>query len=134
MNIIKNKKVVKSFGQYIDQLNTLSGGISMAHIEVLNKNHKMVVRVMAPSVSPDNMQVVVDYDKLVVYATLPQAEENGGAQNNVNFPLFAQVVPIPFHVAVEQIEAVYQDGELRVNLPYAEDRNIKRQAIRIRKK
>ena len=134
MNIIKNKKVVKSFGQYIDQLNTLSGGVSMAHVDVLPKEDKLVVRVVAPSVNPESMQVLVEYNKLFVYATLPQPEEQAAMQNTVNFPLFAQVIEIPFHVAVEQIEAVYQDGLLRINLPYAEDRLVKRQSIQIKKR
>jgi HSP20 family protein len=134
MNIIKNKKVVKSFGQYIDQLNTLSGGVSMAQVEVLNKANKLVVQVAAPSVNPDYMQVVVEYDKLIVYATLPPTEDTGSGQQAVSFPLFAQVIPIPFQVAVDQIEAVYQNGHLRIHLPYAEERLKKRQSIEIKRK
>jgi len=133
MNIIKNKKIVKSFGQHIDQLNTLSGGISMAHVNVIPKKDKMVVRVVAPAVGPESMQVLVEYNKLFVYATLPSAEDNGATQNTVSFPLFARAIEIPFQVAVDQIEAVYQNGELRVNLPYAEDRIVKGQFIPIRK-
>jgi HSP20 family protein len=134
MNIIKNKKIVNSFGQYIDQLNTLSGGISMARVKVLNKADKMVVQVAAPSVNPDYMQVVVEQNKLIVYATLPPAEDTGTGQQAVSFPLFSQVVQIPFQVAVEQIDAVYQNGYLSIYLPFAEDRLIKRQSIEIRRK
>jgi HSP20 family molecular chaperone IbpA len=79
------------------------------------------------------MQVLVEYNKLIVYATLPPAEENSQAQQVASFPLFSQVIPIPFHVAVDQIEAVYQDGRLKINLPFANDRLNQRQAIQIRK-
>lgn len=133
MNIIKNKKIVKSFGQYIDQLNTLAGGVSMAHVNVSNKKDRMVVSVMAPSVNPEFMQVLVEYNKLIVYATLPPAEENSSGQQVASFPLFSQIIQIPFHVAVDQIEALYHDGQLKINLPYAEDRLTKRQTIQIKK-
>ncbi|GEO06177.1 hypothetical protein AAE02nite_38410 [Adhaeribacter aerolatus] len=131
MYIIKNKKILKSFGQQIDQLNTLSGGVSMAQFKVSNKPDKMVVTVVAPSVSPELIQVQVEYNKLMVYATLPQKDENGTDQANVNFPLFAQVIQIPFHVDVEQIYAVFENGKLNINLPFAEGRLNHRKTISI---
>ena len=122
MYIIKNKKILKSFGQQIDQLNTLGGGVSMAQIGVVNKPDKMVVTVVAPAVNPDFMQVQVEYDKLIVYATLPPKEESTNEQPGVSLPLFAQVINIPFHVDVEQINAIHKNGKLKINLPFAEGR------------
>lgn len=131
MYIIKNKKILKSFGQQIDQLNTLTGGISMAQFKVTNKSDKMVVTVLAPSVSPDLIQVQVDYNKLIVYATLPPNEENSTELPSVSLPLFAQVIDIPFHVDVDHIQAVYKNGKLYINLPFAEDRLNSRRSIQI---
>ena len=122
MYIIKNKKIIKSFGQQIDQLNTLGGGVSMAQFKVVNKPDKMVVTVVTPAVSPELIQVQVEYDKLIVYATLPPKEENGTEQPAVSLPLFAQVINIPFHVDVEQIYAIHKNGKLNINLPFAEGR------------
>lgn len=131
MNIIKNKKILKSFGQQIDQMNTLAGGISMAQFGIINKSDKMVVTVVAPSVNPDSIQVQVEYNKLMVYATLPAKEENGSGQPAVSLPLFAQVIGIPFHVDVDQINAVYKNGKLKVNLPFAQDRLNHKRTIEI---
>ena len=131
MYIIKNKKILKSFGQQIDQLNTLTGGVSMAQFKVANKPDKMVVTVVAPAVNPDLIQVQVEYNKLIVYATLPQNDETGTNQASVNFPLFAQVIEIPFHVDVDQIYAIYKNGKLNINLPFAEGRLNNRKSINI---
>jgi len=131
MYIIKNKKILKSFGQQIDQLNTLTGGISMAQFKVTNKPDKMVVTVLAPSVSPDLIQVQVEYNKLMVYATLPPNEENNTEQPSVNLPLFAQVIDIPFYVDVDQIQAIYRNNKLHINLPFAEGRLNNRRSIQI---
>ncbi|KAA5545733.1 Hsp20/alpha crystallin family protein [Adhaeribacter rhizoryzae] len=131
MYIIKNKKILKSFGNQIDQLNTLTGGISMAQFKVTNKPDKMVVTVLAPSVSPDLIQVQVEYNKLMVYATLPLNEEYNTEQPSVNLPLFAQVIDIPFHVDVDQIQANYRNGKLHINLPFTEGRLNNRRSIQI---
>jgi len=131
MNIIKNKNILKGFGQHIDQLNTLAGGVTMAHLEVVNKKNKMVVTVDAPSVRPESIQVLVEFNKLVIYATLPQAVENKNNQTSFNLPLFARAVEIPSHVAVDQITAIYQDERLNIILPFAEDQFSNRKFIQI---
>jgi len=133
MNIIKNKKILKSFGPQIDQMNTLAGGISMARFGVVNQPDKMVVTVTAPSVSLDLIQVQVEYNKLIVFATLPPKEENNSEQPGISLPLFAQVIEIPFHVDADQINAVYKSGKLKINLPFAEGRLNNRRTIGIEK-
>jgi len=131
MNIIKNKKLLKGISQQIDQLNTLGGGVSMAYVGVDRQKDKMVVTVAAPGVSADAMHVRVEFNRLVVYGLLPQSVESNLAQPGLAFPLFSQVVKIPFHVDTEQIRAVYNEGQLQVELPYSEDRQQKGREIEI---
>lgn len=120
MNIIKNKKVLKGLGQQIDLLNTLNGGVSMAQVDVAQKEDRMVVIVSVPGLSSESLHVMVDYNSLILYGMLPQKNEQ--AQPEVNLPLFGRVLPIPFQVDTTQIRAVYDDGQLKVILPYDEDR------------
>ncbi|WP_051359701.1 Hsp20/alpha crystallin family protein [Adhaeribacter aquaticus] len=129
MNIIKNKKILKGLGHQIDQLNTLNGGISMAQVEVAKKKDKMVVTVKAPSVRPETIQVQVEYNKLFVYATLPQLDDK--EQMGINFPMFARIIEIPFHVAAEEIRAVYTEGQLKIIMPYKAERLNGRRSIEI---
>ena len=131
MDIIKNKKIIKSFGQVIDQLNTLTGGISLAQFKTTHKPDKMVVTVVAPSVDPDQVRVEVEYDKLLVYAGLPANSDTHTDQPGISLPLFAQVINIPFQVDVEQINASYKNGNLKINLPFAESRSKNRRNISI---
>ena len=120
MNIIKNKKVLKGLGQQIDLLNTLNGGVSMAQVDVAQKEDRMVVTVSVPGLSSESLHVMVDYNSLILYGMLPQKNEQ--AQPEFNLPLFGRVLPIPFQVDTAQIRAVYDDGQLKVILPYDEDR------------
>jgi len=131
MNIIKNKKLLKGISQQIDQLNTLGGGVSMAYVGIDREKDKMVVTVTAPSVPADAMHVMVEYNRLVVYGLLPQSIDNDSVQPGLTLPLFSQVVKIPFHVDTEQIRAVYNEGQLQVELPYSEDRQQKGREIYI---
>ena len=131
MNIIKNKKLLKGISQQIDQLNTLGGGVSMAYVGIDREKDKMVVTVTAPGISVDAMHVTVEYNRLVVYGLLPQSIDNDSVQPGLTLPLFSQVVKIPFHVDTEQIRAVYNEGQLQVELPYSEDRQQKGREIYI---
>ena len=120
MNIIKNKKILKGLGQQIDLLNTLNGGVSMAQVNVTQKEDRMVVTVNVPGLSPESLHIMVDYNRLILYGVLPQKNEH--AQPEFNLPLFGRVLPIPFQVDTTQIRAIYDDGQLKVVLPYDEDR------------
>lgn len=126
MNILKNKKILKGFGQQIDLLNTLGGGVSMAHMEVLNKKDRLEVRVSAPAVSPEAMQVIVDHNRLTILGILPVPE---GAE--MKMPLFHQVFEIPFQVDATRIRAHYDAGLLKVTMPYVEGQANSRRAIDI---
>jgi HSP20 family molecular chaperone IbpA len=118
MNLLKHKEILKGLGQQIDLINTLGGGVSMAHVEVKNNKDRQEVRVFAPGVRPEAMQVIVDNNRLTLLGILPA--HNG---NDLKMPLFHQVMPIPFQVDVAQIRARYEEGVLKVVLPYAEDRS-----------
>jgi HSP20 family molecular chaperone IbpA len=131
MNIIKNKKLLKGISQQIDQLNTLSGGVSMAHMAVDRKEDKMIVTVTAPGVSAEAMHVMVEFNRLIVYGLLPQTMESNLAQPALSLPLFSQVVKIPFQVDTTQISAGYNNGRLQVVLPYSQNRLQKAREIEI---
>ena len=131
MNIIKNKKLLKGISQQIDQLNTLGGGVSMAHVAVDRKEDRMIVTVTAPGVSAEAMHVMVEFNRLIVYGLLPQTMAGDLAQPAFSLPLFSQLIKIPFQVDTTQISASYNNDGLRVVLPYSQDRLQKAREIEI---
>jgi HSP20 family protein len=126
MNILKHKKILKGLGQQFDLINTLGGGVSMAHVEVRNKKDRLEVRVSAPGVGPEAMQVIVDHNRLTLLGVLPA--HNG---SDLRMPLFHRVMEIPFQVDAAQIRARYEGGFLKVVLPFAEGRSNTPRAIEI---
>lgn len=115
MNILKHKEILKGLGQQVDLINTLGGGVSMARVAVKDKKDRLEVRVSAPGIHPENMQVIVDHNRLSVLGMLPAREGT-----ELRMPLFHQMIQIPFQVDVNRIRARYQAGALKVVLPYAE--------------
>jgi HSP20 family protein len=115
MNILKHKEILKGLGQQIDLINTMGGGVSMAQGAVKDKKDHLEVRVTAPGINPENLQVIVDHNRLSVLGMLPAHEGT-----ELRMPLFHQVIQIPFQVDVNRIRARYQPGALTVVLPYAE--------------
>jgi HSP20 family protein len=115
MNILKHKNILKDLGQQIDLINTLGGGVSMAQMQIQNKKDRLELRVFAPTVAPEAMQVVVDHNRLSIAGVLPAS--NG---SDIKMPLFHQVFEIPFQVDVARIGARFEAGQLKVIMPYTE--------------
>jgi HSP20 family protein len=126
MNILKHKKILKGLGQQFDLINTLGGGVSMAQVAVRNKKDRLQVRVSAPGVGPEAMQVIVDHNRLTLLGVLPAHQGS-----ELRLPLFYRVMEIPFQVDTTQIRARYEAGVLQVTLPYAEGRSNSPRAIEI---
>lgn len=126
MNILKHKKILQGLGQQFDLINTLGGGVSMAQVEVRNKENRLEVRVSAPGVGPEAMQVIVDQNRLTLMGVLPA--HNG---SDLRMPLFYRVMEIPFQVDVAKIRARYEGGILKVILPFAEGRSNSPRSIEI---
>ena len=126
MNILKHKEILKGLGQQIDLINTLGGGVSMAQIAVRNKKDHLEVRVAAPGVGPEAMQVIVDHNRLAVLGVLP-----AHPGNDLRMPLFHQMMEIPSQVDVTRIRARHEGNHLKVILPYSEGRTQGSRAIEI---
>ena len=130
MKIIKNKKIVNSFGRVIDLNNTLNGGVVMPQMQVKQKKNRWEILVKAPSVNPEAMQVVVDQNKLFIHGFLPQTE-NKDSKATWHIPLFSNVFPIPFEADMANMQAVYTNRVLKIILPVDEGRQLHKQIIPI---
>lgn len=113
MKIIKNKEFLRSVAQHLDLMNTVSGGVSDTYVMLDQKKKGAVLRVMTPSVQPERLHVLLDGHMLTVYSELHH-EENPELQ----VPMFYRAFRLPGNVNLDQVKAVYTDGELQVRLPY----------------
>lgn len=113
MKLIKDKKFLQNIAQYIDLTNTIGGGVSQPSVRMDKRKNGTLLRVKLPGVEPEQWQVVVDRNNLVVMA-LHQKEESPAMQ----VPLFHQNFVLPPHADLAQLKATFEGNELRVTIPF----------------
>ncbi|MCA8832496.1 Hsp20/alpha crystallin family protein [Hymenobacter pini] len=115
MNLI-SKDFIRSMMPHLDLMNTLGGGIAQATMRIDKREKGVVVRVAAPSVSPDNFHVVLNDNVLTVFAEFRHSPEDQLAA-----PLFSRVLNLPKGLDLTRIDAVFEGQELQVRIPYQTD-------------
>lgn len=115
MKLIKDKQLLKNIAQQIDLLNTLGGGVSETYVDIKKFKKGAVINVYAAGVDPEAFKVVLHNNQLTVFSVL-QSKEN----SEMAAPLFNRIFVLPPQVDLGRVEAVYQDGQLMVNLPFYE--------------
>lgn len=131
------KNVLKDFVHQLDIMNTISGGTSATSVDI-DKNDKYIsINISSPSVNSEAFNIFVRGEQLVVYSVV-KAEENSWIMNEEKtasthmIPMFNQVFDMPPFVVKEEIEAVFENGSLKVILPLQEPESIPVKRIDIR--
>ncbi len=127
MRAIEN--VFQGAAGQIDLLNTLYGGSSQTTMNVEREDDRMVVSLSAPGVSASSFNVLVEGNKLIIYTLLvgtPMLQNNESMGQRLAVPMFLKVMDIPPVVDAEQIEAVHEQGNVTVVLPYKSDEKLHR--------
>lgn len=117
------KNILKDFIHQIDTMNTIGGGTTATKVHMKKESDRIVIEVMAPSVHSDSFNIYLRGNQLIVYTVLNDSnlmvdDSNQAARHMV--PMFNRVFDIPPHVDREQIDAIFENGYLRVILPYNE--------------
>lgn len=120
------KNVLKDFVHQLDAMNTISGGVAATTVNIDKNTDNITINISAPSMSSESFNIFLQNHKLVVYSVLNDGdvifEENqakSAARHMV--PVFNRVFEIPPMVDREQIDAIYEDGMLKVVMPFSGD-------------
>ncbi len=110
------------------ELSQRSTGWGLLAAEVFDDDDRIVVRVEAPGMSKDDLDIRVQDDFLVVSGEKQMARERTQGRWQVTecaYGSFQRVVPLPDTVDTARADASYRDGVLRVELPKAAERRRK---------
>lgn len=118
MKLIKDKEFLRNIAHQINLLNTIGGGVSETYVDIKKYKRGAVINVWAAGVSPESFKVVLHQNQLTVFSVLHNPENPEMAA-----PLFNRTFILPPQVDLSRIEAVHEDGQLQVRLPYFEDIN-----------
>ncbi|AKD02742.1 Hsp20/alpha crystallin family protein [Pontibacter korlensis] len=118
MKLIKDKEFLRNIAHQIDLLNTLGGGVSETYVDIKKYKKGAVINVWAAGVSPESFKVVLHNNQLTLFSVLHNEENPQMAA-----PMFNRTFILPPQVDLGRIEAVHEDGQLQVRLPYYEGIN-----------
>lgn len=104
---------IRTIAPQLNLLNTLGGGTAQAQLRVDKVAKGVVVRVAAPSVRAENFHVLLDNNRLTVYCDYRHAEDD-----TLSAPLFVQNLDLPAGLDLNRIDAVHEENELRVRIPF----------------
>jgi len=126
------KNDLKGYVSQVNWLNTITGGVSMTDIQVEHDSQKLTISLAAPRVNPEAFHIFVKNDQLTIHSFLPETIESFlESEEETPVPMFQRLFDIPAFVDSELIEAVYEDGHIRVHLPFrSEDEAPRRIDIR----
>ena len=119
---------IRNIAPQLNLLNTLGGGMAQAQLRVDKVTKGVVVRVAAPSVRPENFHVLLDNNRMTVYCDYRHEEED-----QLSAPLFAQTLDLPTNLDLNRIDAVHEDNELRIRIPF-KDPSSRRREIDIKQR
>ncbi|WP_176956153.1 Hsp20/alpha crystallin family protein [Catalinimonas alkaloidigena] len=123
MNLLENKELLRNLLYSGDLLHTINGGISMTYVDVKRTPQEIIINVSAPSVQAEAFNVMVEQDKLLVYALLHHQiqDENASLAGTFAMPMFSQTFDIPANVDIEHIEAQHEGNQLQISMPLLPD-------------
>lgn len=129
------KNALKDFVHQIDAINTITGGTVATMVNLKKGTDKLVIQVNAPSVNSDSFNIYVHGNQLVVYTTLNDvstiADEDEQSSRHMA-PIFNRTFSIPPTVDKDQIDAVFEHGQLKILLPFGESDDVPAKRIDIR--
>ena len=114
------KNEFKKFVNYIDMHNTINGGTSLTSVVVDEKEDHLSIRISAPSIEGDAYNLMLKGNQLIVYTILGDNWLANPTEKAHKIPLFARTFDLPPFVNKEEIDAIYENGELKVVLPFTE--------------
>ena len=106
-------KFIRTIAPQLDLLNTIGGGVAQPQIRIDQRPKGVVVRVAMPTVSADSFRVVLNNQQLTVFS-----EYRHEPDDQLTAPLFVQTLNLPTNLDLARIDAVQEEGELRVRIPF----------------
>jgi len=89
-------------------------------LEVSETQDRLIIKAEVPSMGPDDLDVSLTDDVLTIKGRVAQeqaAEEGDVYETQRTFGLFSRSLRLPCKILIDDVEATYRDGVLRIILP-----------------
>lgn len=102
------------FVHHLDLLNTIGGGMAMTNVSAIENANNLIVKLKTPCTEAENYHLEIVDNVLRVFSTV-HLDSN---EDESKTPFFVRGIPIPYYVDSDKIEAIFEDKELKIFLPY----------------
>ena len=107
------RELMKILAQSAYVTNLLDGGIAQPMMTLEKNDTEYLLSLRLAGTGPDDLSVEIDKDNLFIYHLI-------GIDEEMKIPYLLRSLVIPSGVNFEEITAEFQDGQLRVILPFDE--------------
>lgn len=133
MNLLKNKQLLRSLLHQGDYLNTINGGVSKTAVDTVQTDKSFIINVSSPSVAGDAFNIMLHYNQLIIYSILKKGNnQEASDQLAMSIPMFMKSFEVPAYVDINKIEAVHEEGVLKVILPFKDHNDGMQRKINIK--
>ncbi len=102
------------------------GGASTLPLNVSETDDKFIVDAVVPGVKPENLDITLQDNVLMITAETQQQEEFGGQKANYHrierrYGRASRAISLPTPVNADQVQATLENGILHLEVPKAEE-------------
>jgi len=126
MNLLNNRKLLRSIIEQIDIIQSINGGSVQTQVNMKRVYQGFEVTVWAPGLPVEAFNLMLESNRLVLFTTLKSEYEG------INQPLFDRSFSLPSYIDLGRIDAFYEDQKLTVFLPFKEMDEKEKKKIDIR--
>lgn len=117
MNLFNNKGILRKLLLQSDMLNTINGGTASTSVKTEEKNGNLIITVSAPSLPAEAYNIILNQNNLIIFSVLTFGMDHSSEEEFFNVPFFTKSFALPINIESENIEAIHENGELRVIIP-----------------
>lgn len=132
MNLLQNKKLLKSLLKQSDLLNTINGGVTAPQMKKTQSGNNDIITLKIPGVRPEALQVVLNGSELIIFAVPTFGTQESKVEEIIAVPQYLHREKLAKEIDFDGIEALHEDGELKVILPRHNDKPNKIRQIKVR--
>jgi len=125
-NWLKDKTVLHSLLKQGDYANIINGGISQTYVSSKEEEDRAVIEIFASGVKSQDFKIALNKNNLIVSRHLNQ-DFGDGKMERLFVPSFIKSFTITENIRREGIEAFYEEGLLRIILPFQNKQNLNRE-------
>jgi HSP20 family protein len=92
-------------------------------LELSETEKELIVKAEIPGVNPEDVDISITDDKLSIQVNVKQdrlKERQGYQEWETRYGRFARTIQLPCRILMDDVEATYKDGVLRVVMPKCE--------------